>query len=539
MPDDDFDPLISQSKKYGRSRSEMILPGIERSGELTDSSILPWPNRSPFSLTLCERTPEVMTLVEQTELREHSRSSPSYMPKCLCYNCNVSELILTSRELPPVERFNFDVYFARSLSHKFVNCSCYSSLQPDRVTRVCCRSFNNNCGCHGGIAGLDQSGSSFVCSKSRFPTFPERQSVVAPCLGSRFDRCIIVQQPRDHDRMEKEKWRRFDKSVEREKSNSGDIIGDTRVPFRSLSCPNVRLDIFSRVDPVCANENDVTVDYSAMYRRWSCPNVNLQWHGGSLVHAPDCSSTLSHMLPAHDNNVHDDHDTLRKCYHRSKSPREPLSRLQPQRSFSSPDTRPSIIQPDPTCTARRHRHSISGQMSYFKLLGYNINKKLTGSANSLFSTAVISGSSSAPNLKDMVPPHASAVAGESLLLFFFFARFIEYNGLGLSALEHATETNLIPCSLAIEGFGGVPPIRPLETLHNALSLRQLDSFLEMMTSAPLFRTPASSPPKYPSPAGSTHESVNQNLSIGGISREYHSSDLEAVRYRKKLSKPSL
>ncbi|XP_032452701.1 inositol hexakisphosphate and diphosphoinositol-pentakisphosphate kinase 2 isoform X43 [Nasonia vitripennis] len=114
--------------------------------------------------------------------------------------------------------------------------------------------------------------------------------------------------------------------------------------------------------------------------------------------------------------------------------------------------------------ARRHRHSISGQMSYFKLLGYNVSKKLTGSANSLFSTAVISGSSSAPNLKDMVPPHASAVA-------------------------------------AIEGFGGVPPIRPLETLHNALSLRQLDAFLEMMTGVPLFRTPASSPPKLPSPVG--------------------------------------
>lgn len=152
-----------------------------------------------------------------------------------------------------------------------------------------------------------------------------------------------------------------------------------------------------------------------------------------------------------------------------------------------------MILPFIEATARRHRHSISGQMSYFKLLGYNVSKKLTGSANSLFSTAVISGSSSAPNLKDMVPPHASAVA-------------------------------------AIEGFGGVPPIRPLETLHNALSLRQLDSFLEMMTSAPLFRTPASSPPKYPSPGGSTHEAVNQNLSIGGISREYHSADLEAVRY---------
>ncbi|XP_070167128.1 inositol hexakisphosphate and diphosphoinositol-pentakisphosphate kinase 2 isoform X13 [Polyergus mexicanus] len=142
--------------------------------------------------------------------------------------------------------------------------------------------------------------------------------------------------------------------------------------------------------------------------------------------------------------------------------------------------------------ARRHRHSISGQMSYFKLLGYNVSKKLTGSANSLFSTAVISGSSSAPNLKDMVPPHTSAVA-------------------------------------AIEGFGGVPPIRPLETLHNALSLRQLDSFLEMMTTAPLYRTPASSPPKS-SPAGSTHESLNPPLGHTGIIREYHSSDTEAVRY---------
>ncbi|XP_031778467.1 inositol hexakisphosphate and diphosphoinositol-pentakisphosphate kinase 2 isoform X42 [Nasonia vitripennis] len=145
---------------------------------------------------------------------------------------------------------------------------------------------------------------------------------------------------------------------------------------------------------------------------------------------------------------------------------EPRARSYDHQRQDKPDknTRPSIIQPDPTCTARRHRHSISGQMSYFKLLGYNVSKKLTGSANSLFSTAVISGSSSAPNLKDMVPPHASAVA-------------------------------------AIEGFGGVPPIRPLETLHNALSLRQLDAFLEMMTGVPLFRTPASSPPKLPSPVG--------------------------------------
>ncbi|XP_036144854.1 inositol hexakisphosphate and diphosphoinositol-pentakisphosphate kinase 2 isoform X16 [Monomorium pharaonis] len=181
-------------------------------------------------------------------------------------------------------------------------------------------------------------------------------------------------------------------------------------------------------------------------------------------------------------------------HQRQEKPEKAADKLQYQSldAVNNEDTRSRIIQPDPTCTARRHRHSISGQMSYFKLLGYNVSKKLTGSANSLFSTAVISGSSSAPNLKDMVPPHASAVA-------------------------------------AIEGFGGVPPIRPLETLHNALSLRQLDSFLDMMTTAPLYRTPASSPPKS-SPAGSTHESLNPPLVHAGISREYHSSDTEAIRY---------
>ncbi|XP_058813048.1 inositol hexakisphosphate and diphosphoinositol-pentakisphosphate kinase isoform X3 [Topomyia yanbarensis] len=108
---------------------------------------------------------------------------------------------------------------------------------------------------------------------------------------------------------------------------------------------------------------------------------------------------------------------------------------------------------------RRQRHSIAGQMSYFKMLG-GFGKKMATSTNSLFSTAVISGSSSAPNLRDMIPNTASPSA--------------------------------------IEGFGGVPPIRPLETLHNALSLRQLDHFLEKMTTGPLFKTPASSPPKYPS-----------------------------------------
>ncbi|XP_058985835.1 inositol hexakisphosphate and diphosphoinositol-pentakisphosphate kinase isoform X4 [Musca domestica] len=110
-------------------------------------------------------------------------------------------------------------------------------------------------------------------------------------------------------------------------------------------------------------------------------------------------------------------------------------------------------------SSRRQRHSIAGQMSYMKMLGFGgFSKKMTTSANSLFSTAVISGSSSAPNLRDMIPVSSSV----------------------------------------LDGFGGVPPIRPLETLHNALSLKQLDNFLEKMTSAPLFKTPTCTPPKNPS-----------------------------------------
>ncbi|CAH2073470.1 unnamed protein product, partial [Iphiclides podalirius] len=80
------------------------------------------------------------------------------------------------------------------------------------------------------------------------------------------------------------------------------------------------------------------------------------------------------------------------------------------------------------------------------MLGLGARGKPAGAAG-LFSTAVISGSSSAPNLRVMIPAAA------------------------------ATNT--------LEGFGGVPAIRPLETLHNALSLRQLDAFLERVTAAPV------------------------------------------------------
>lgn len=76
---------------------------------------------------------------------------------------------------------------------------------------------------------------------------------------------------------------------------------------------------------------------------------------------------------------------------------------------------------------KRHRHSIAGQMSYFKMLGFGcggpvgLKKLVTGSANSLFSTAVISGSSSAPNLRDMITSSTSATGKNLLILCFILS----------------------------------------------------------------------------------------------------------------------
>lgn len=65
---------------------------------------------------------------------------------------------------------------------------------------------------------------------------------------------------------------------------------------------------------------------------------------------------------------------------------------------------------------RRQRHSIAGQMSYLKMLGLGARGKAPGAAAGLFSTAVISGSSSAPNLRVMIPS-AAAADGQCLTAF--------------------------------------------------------------------------------------------------------------------------
>ncbi|XP_042241884.1 inositol hexakisphosphate and diphosphoinositol-pentakisphosphate kinase 2-like isoform X3 [Homarus americanus] len=147
-------------------------------------------------------------------------------------------------------------------------------------------------------------------------------------------------------------------------------------------------------------------------------------------------------------------------YQRSISTSESLTRprsLETENSLNTDHTPKAEKE-----SIRRHRHSIPGHLSSYLTFLAGLQQKAAAAAAAavpVFSTAVISGSTSAPDLRD-----------------------------NFSAL---------PFSANLDALGGVPSIRPLETLHNALSLRQLDSFLERMALAQ-FRTPLSSPPKMPS-----------------------------------------
>ncbi|XP_066492008.1 inositol hexakisphosphate and diphosphoinositol-pentakisphosphate kinase 1 [Tiliqua scincoides] len=86
----------------------------------------------------------------------------------------------------------------------------------------------------------------------------------------------------------------------------------------------------------------------------------------------------------------------------------------------------------------------------------------------LFSTTVLGGSSSAPNLQDYARSHGKKFASgflckDELLSMPAIKRF------SVSFAKHPTN--------GFEGCSMVPSIHPLETLHNSLSLRQVTDFL--------------------------------------------------------------
>lgn len=76
-------------------------------------------------------------------------------------------------------------------------------------------------------------------------------------------------------------------------------------------------------------------------------------------------------------------------------------------------------------STRRQRHSIAGQMGFFKIMDIagGFSRKMATSTNSLFSTAVISGSSSAPNLHQINTASPSGTACVERLFFWLFTLF--------------------------------------------------------------------------------------------------------------------
>ncbi|XP_043205881.1 inositol hexakisphosphate and diphosphoinositol-pentakisphosphate kinase-like isoform X4 [Amphibalanus amphitrite] len=203
------------------------------------------------------------------------------------------------------------------------------------------------------------------------------------------------------------------------------------------------------------------------------------------------ATSPAHLSPPHQ-------DLLRSCSHPGSPDRKGAGTGAEERPRSleglmergitepPPAVRPAdgvSEQDDDDEELRRQRHSVPSQTQYAHQLSI-LNQQLQlgapgGSASSLFSTAVISGSSSAPELKSLFTPVTA---------------------------------------IGIEGCGGVPSIRPLETLHNAMSLRQVNAFIDRVTSME-FRAPppaaAADQPDRPPPLGL--HSPTHSLSISGPS----------------------
>uniref|UniRef100_A0A9J8CZY4 Inositol hexakisphosphate and diphosphoinositol-pentakisphosphate kinase n=1 Tax=Cyprinus carpio carpio TaxID=630221 RepID=A0A9J8CZY4_CYPCA len=90
----------------------------------------------------------------------------------------------------------------------------------------------------------------------------------------------------------------------------------------------------------------------------------------------------------------------------------------------------------------------------------------------LFSTNVLGGSSSAPNLQDYARTHRKKFSSGSLTYKDELLSMPAVKRFSVSFAKHPTN--------GFEGCSMVPSIYPLETLHNSLSLKQVNEFLTTM-----------------------------------------------------------
>uniref|UniRef100_A0A8C9T8K9 Inositol hexakisphosphate and diphosphoinositol-pentakisphosphate kinase n=1 Tax=Scleropages formosus TaxID=113540 RepID=A0A8C9T8K9_SCLFO len=113
---------------------------------------------------------------------------------------------------------------------------------------------------------------------------------------------------------------------------------------------------------------------------------------------------------------------------------------------------------------------------------YPIFFKLWSQCAGLFSTTVLGGSSSAPNLQDYARTHRKKFSSGSLSYKDELLSMPAVKRFSVSFAKHPTNGVVgflpsLPSALGFEGCSMVPSIYPLETLHNSLSLKQVDEFL--------------------------------------------------------------
>ncbi|NXU53813.1 VIP1 kinase, partial [Turnix velox] len=149
---------------------------------------------------------------------------------------------------------------------------------------------------------------------------------------------------------------------------------------------------------------------------------------------------------------------------RSPQPSEPVSLQRRSPLIRNRKTGSMEVLSESSSKAGGYRlfSTYSRQSSEMKQSG--LGSQCTG----LFSTTVLGGSSSAPNLQDYARSHGKKFASsltykDELLSMPAVKRF------SVSFAKHPTN--------GFEGCSMVPTIYPLETLHNSLSLRQVNEFL--------------------------------------------------------------
>ncbi|XP_038027316.1 inositol hexakisphosphate and diphosphoinositol-pentakisphosphate kinase 2 isoform X9 [Anas acuta] len=141
----------------------------------------------------------------------------------------------------------------------------------------------------------------------------------------------------------------------------------------------------------------------------------------------------------------------------------------------------------------------------------------------LFSTSVLGGSSSAPNLQDYARTHRKKLTSSG---------FIDDTTRGSAVKRFSISFARHPTN-GFELYSMVPSICPLETLHNSLSLKQVDEFLASVAAPSRESLQETSSPTYMSPLSGKKISLNTYTPA-----KIQPTPLETLPERLAIEKPS-